>query len=67
MKTPAGDATFQLHQYDITGPDTSQMSTGQEIAVFKAGTGYIDIRGYCKTVDELPATLPVLSAVSFKF
>lgn len=66
MKTPAGDAPFQLHQYEITGSNTSQMSTGVEIGVFKASTGYVEIRGYCKTVDELSVTLPVFSAVSFK-
>lgn len=66
MKTPAGDTPFQLHQYNLTGPDTAQMSTGEEFAVLKAGTGYIDIRGYCKTADELSVTLPVFSAVSFK-
>ena len=60
------DISFQLHQYTITGPDTAQMSTGQEIGAFKAGTGYVDIRGYCKTADELAVTLPVFSAVSLK-
>jgi hypothetical protein len=66
MQTTLNDTPFQLHQYNITGPDTEKMSTGQEIAVLKAGTGYIDIRGYCKTADELSVTLPIFSAVSFK-
>jgi len=66
METSSKDTPFQLHQYKITGPDTENMSTGQEIGVLKAGTGYIDIRGYCKTAEELSVTLPVLSAVSFK-
>lgn len=61
-----GTLSYDLHRYNITGSDTEKMSTGQEIAVFKAGTGYVDIRGYCKTVDELEVTLPVFSAVSFK-
>jgi hypothetical protein len=66
IKTPSGDAPFQLHQYNVTGPDASQMSDGEEFGALKAGTGYIDIRGYCKTADELSVTLPVFSAVSFK-
>ena len=66
MKTPAGNTPFELGQYDITGPDAARMSTGEAIGVLKAGTGYIDIKGYCKTVDELPVTLPVFAAVSFK-
>jgi hypothetical protein len=66
MKMPAGGTPFRLHQYNLTGPDASQMSTGEEFAVLKAGTGYVEIRGYCKTTDQLSVTLPVLSAVSFK-
>jgi hypothetical protein len=66
IKTPSGDTPFQLHQYNVTGPDASQMSDGEEFGAFKAGTGYIDVRGYCKTADELSVSLPVFSAVSFK-
>jgi len=66
MNSSNGTVTFDLHRYDITGPDTSGMSTGKEIAVFKSGTGYIDVQGYCKTVDELDVTLPLFDAVSFK-
>jgi len=66
MATPSGNTPFKLHQYTVTGPDASQMSDGEEFAALKAGTGYIDIRGYCKTADELSITLPVISAVGFK-
>lgn len=66
MTTPAGNTSFQLHQYEAVGPDVAQMSTGEQFAYLKAGTGYIEIRGYCKTADQLSVTLPVLSAVSFK-
>ena len=63
---PSGDIPFQLHQFTVVGSDASQMSDGEEFGAFKVGTGYIDIRGYCKTADQLSITLPVISAVSFK-
>lgn len=66
MKVANSDVSFPLHQYDKVSPDTTNMSTGEEYAVLKAGTGYIEIRGVCKTVDQLSVTTPVLSAVSFK-
>jgi hypothetical protein len=65
-KSSGGDIPFQLNQYNLTGPAASQMSDGEEFAVFKAGTGYVEIRGYCRTVEELTVTTPVFSAVSFK-
>jgi len=65
MKSSGGDIPFQLNQYNLTGPAASQMSDGEEFAVFKAGTGYIEIRGYCRTVEELAVSTPVFSAVSF--
>jgi hypothetical protein len=66
MNTSSGDVSFRLHQYNVVGSDASQMSDGEEFGAFKAGTGYIDIRGYCKTADQLSITLPVLAAVNFK-
>jgi hypothetical protein len=66
MKTDAVDTPYQVHQYSLTGPDVAQMSTGEEFAVLKAGTGYVDIRGYCETADQLAVIEPVFSAVSFR-
>ncbi|HEY8886505.1 MAG TPA: hypothetical protein VIM31_03345 [Candidatus Microsaccharimonas sp.] len=66
MKTAKGNVSYQLYQYNQTGSDSSQFSNGIELGYFRAGTGYIDARGYCKTDDELSVTLPVFSAVSFK-
>ena len=66
MKVSSKDVKYQLHQYDLVGMPGEQMSRGQQLAYFKAGTGYVEIRGYCLTVEELSITAPVFSAVSLK-
>ncbi len=66
MKAASNNTSFQLHQYNVTGADAKQMSDGEEFGAFKVANGYIDIRGYCKTADQLSVTLPVFSAVSFE-
>ncbi len=66
MKLSNSDTAFQLHQYNKIIPDAAEMSSGEEYAVIKAGTGYIKIMGVCKTAEELAITLPVFSAVNFK-
>lgn len=66
MNISKSDTSFQLHQYNKIIPDAAEMSSGEEYAVIKAGTGYVKIMGVCKTAEELAITLPVFSAVSFK-
>lgn len=66
MNLSNSDTAFQLHQYNKIIPDAAEMSSGEEYAVIKAGTGYIKIMGVCKTAQELSITLPVFSAVSFE-
>ena len=66
MKVSSKDVKYQLHQYNLVGMPGEQMSRGQQLAYFKAGTGYIEIRGYCLSVEELSITAPVFSAVSLK-
>lgn len=66
MDVAASDTPFEFHQYAKVSPDASNMSAGEAYAVLKAGTGYIEIRGVCKTADQLSVVVPVLSAVSFK-
>ncbi len=66
MKVSNSDQYYQLHQYDLTGSSSDSLQRGIEFGVIKTATGYIDIRGNCKTADELTITLPVLSAVSLE-
>ncbi len=66
MNVSSKDVKYQLHQYNLVGKPSEQMSRGQQIAYFKVGTGYVEIRGYCLTVEELSITAPVFSAVSLK-
>jgi hypothetical protein len=66
ITTTDGSKNFDLHQFNVTGGEGTSMSRGEEFGFVKAGTGYIDIRGYCKTADELSQTASVFSAVSFK-
>jgi hypothetical protein len=66
ITTAVGSKSFDLHQFNVTGGEGISMSRGEEFGFVKAGTGYIDIRGYCKTADQLSQTASVFSAVSFK-
>lgn len=66
MSASNGDQAFQLHQFKVVGENGNTMSRGEEFGFFKSGTGYVDIRGYCKTSDELTQTASLFTAVSFK-
>ena len=66
IKVGSKDVPYELHQYNLIGQPNQQMSRGQQIAYLKAGSGYIQIRGYCLTTEELTITAPVFSAVSLK-
>jgi len=57
---------YTLHQYEITGEDNDNVASGVEFAYIPYGDGYIEARGYCETVGQLPVTLPAFDAVELK-
>lgn len=66
MNTSEGPKEFQVHQYEFTGEDSRSMAKGVQFAYVPLKDGYIQIKGYCETADELVGSELALSAVGFK-
>lgn len=66
MKLFGNDVQFQFHEFNKLSPDAADMSAGEGYAIIKAGTGYVQVQGVCKTAEQLADALPVFSAVSLK-
>ncbi len=64
LQLPDGETPFQLHHYRKVGSDSTSMSAGEAYAAVRAETGYVEIRGVCKTVEQFAAMRPVFSAMS---
>lgn len=64
MRTSDGRTQYDLGQYRLAGPSTSETLTHIELAAFRVGTGHVTIRGYCPESVDLDVTLPLLEAFS---
>ena len=64
--TLEGDKGYAIHQYEVKGSSRDSITRGVEFGYVVLSGGYIEVRGYCEAVAQLPATIPALGAVSFK-
>lgn len=66
LKTATGPRQYELHQYHVTGDGIGwKMNPGQEFGYIPLSKGYLDVRGYCDSVEQLQATIPALRAIKF--
>jgi len=65
LRTATGDKQYQLHQFQISSPDPSQVMGGNELGYVQLSDGYIKILGNCNTAEQLSTTIPALQAYKF--
>ena len=58
-----GVKEYTLHQYGLTGSSGSKIARGAAFGYATLKDGYIEMRGYCETADQIVDTLPVFGAV----
>lgn len=64
MQTPESAQPLKIHQYYLEGGEKSNLSTGVQYGVVLQTNGYIEVKSYCETPDQLDKTLPVFRAVT---
>lgn len=68
MLTNAGQKEYQLHKYliDSNGATAeSKLMGGNAFGYVALSNGYIEIEGYCNTVEQLTVAIPALQALKF--
>lgn len=63
INTHEGPKQYQLHQFDMQGAHTGNLLRGISYGHIPLSKGYVDIRSYCNSAEDLPKVLHVLSAV----
>lgn len=65
LVTHEGDVSFELRQYDLIMPGIDILS-GYSVGFANTDNGHIRVEGVCQAADDLPLTLPVISAVTLQ-
>lgn len=64
ISTPDGIKELELNQYEFTGPGSKTRAKGVQFGYLPLSNGYIEVRSYCNTTEQLTDALPALRAVS---
>jgi hypothetical protein len=64
LRVAAGEATYELHQYAISGGGQSLLG-GQGLGYAALKDGYVKVETHCQTANQLTATIPALQAFRF--
>lgn len=67
LKSDGRDLQFQLNQYSVSGMGSGgEAKGGQEFGYLQLTDGYIEVKGFCDTADQLPTSIEALQAVEYK-
>ena len=67
LKSDGRDLQFQLNQYSVTGTGSGgKAKGGQEFGYLQLTDGYIEVKGFCDTADQLPTSIEALQEVEYK-
>lgn len=66
LKSGGQELQFQLNQYSVTGLGSGGIAKGgQEFGYLQLTDGYIEVKGFCDTADQLPTSIEALQAVDY--
>lgn len=67
LEAGAGMQQYQLRQFSVTSaPGSNKVKGGQEFGYVQLTDGYVKVEGWCDEPAQLPSTISVLQAISFK-
>lgn len=66
LHTTAGPVGYELRQSSVTTPPgSSKVKGGQAFGYIQLSDGYVEIKGYCDTPEQLGSIMPALEAIKF--